>query len=74
MNPEEKLRARIRNILSVAGANRSQALSAKEVEDGIMELFREYGHSPKDARDSAYEKGKRKVLKTLHLQSLESSK
>jgi hypothetical protein len=74
VNAEEKLRARIRNILSVAGADNSQALSVKEVEDGIIELFREYSHSPKDVRGSAYVKGKRGVLKTLRLQSLESSK
>lgn len=65
MKDEEKLRARVRGILSVAGIDESKALSVKEAEDGILELFREYSSSPKHLRNSVYIKGKSKVLKTL---------
>ena len=74
MKAEKRLRTRIRNILSIAGLDPSLNLSVEEVEDGIIELFREYSRAPKRQREDVYAKGRRKVLRALRPANLPSSR
>lgn len=63
---ENKLRRRIKRVLSLAGLN--QVLSPKrmqEVEDHLIDLFKEYSAAPKKSKEEVYNKIEGQIMQTF---------
>jgi hypothetical protein len=63
---ENRLRRRVRRVLSVAGLDQVLPHEAMlKVEDQIMDLFQEYSEAPERSKKEVYKKGERRILQTL---------
>lgn len=66
MHAEDRLRKRIKRILSLSNSSGAQAqLSSPKVVDQVMSLFSEYRNAPKSKRSAVYAKKKEEILESL---------
>ena len=63
---EERLKARIGRVLSLAGINlEASSYSASEVEEQIVNLLRQYHDAPDRLKNEVYAKGEEDLLRKL---------
>jgi hypothetical protein len=66
MNPEEKLRERIRRTMLEAGIELAPEFALR-LEDQIMQLFRNYSTAPEERKNQVYAAGEEGILNTLDI-------
>jgi SOS response regulatory protein OraA/RecX len=70
MTAEDKLRRRIRRVLSDAGLDRAHSAAVmNQLEQQIIQLFKDYADAPDWMKDEVYTSGEAKILRALQRNS-----